>query len=141
MMHFKALRAQALCVCGCVGVCVCNEVVEPRARACVRMRVRACACTLWVAEHGPEGADDVVGLEADRLILVLQPLPVLGLLRAAELQARHAAPLQQHLAGRQEGQELTLLLLRQLHLRMSKHRVGPLLYKWRMDCIHIALFL
>ena len=72
--------------------------------------------TLRVAEHGAEGADDVIGLQLDDLVLVFDPFPVLRLLRAAELQPRHLAVLHGDLAWRQEGQELTLLLLGQLHL-------------------------
>lgn len=72
--------------------------------------------TFGVAQHGSEGTDDVIGLEAYDLILVLHPITFVCQLRTTELHSCHATCLHDDLTRGQEGHELTLLFLGQLHL-------------------------
>lgn len=78
--------------------------------------------TLRLVQHGPEGADDVISLQLDDLVFVFQPLAFLILLGATELHPRDPSVLHDDLTWGQEGQELTLLLLGQLHLMGNNTR-------------------
>lgn len=72
--------------------------------------------TFWFIQYRSKGTDDVIGLQPDHLVLIFQPITFLRLLSATELQPSNLTIFHDDLTRWEEGQELTLLLLSQLHL-------------------------